>query len=81
MDDTVAVAGDSVSGERARVRSAASPEGRAELRTRARRARRTPRGGRGYRSDGLGDDEREVMVALELVGGAVPEVECNRRRL
>ena len=47
MDDTVALGGDSVSGERARVRSAASPEGRAELRTRARRARRTPAAGGG----------------------------------
>ena len=38
---TVALAGDSA-GVRARVRGAASPEGRAELRTRARRARRNP---------------------------------------
>ncbi len=70
---TVALGGDKRSGERARVRGAASPEGRAELRTRARRARRTPAAGGGNRSDGLGDDEREVMVALDLVGGAVPE--------
>src|SRR5450755_4707670 len=71
---TVAVAGDSVPGERARVRSAASPEGRAELRTRARRARRNSRpAAGGHLSDGVGEDEREVMVAVDLVGGAVPE--------
>ena len=72
MDDTVAVAGDSVSGERARVRSAASPRGERSC-VPARGAPAGPPRREGVPPNGLGDDEREVMVALELVGGAVPE--------
>ena len=74
---TVAVVGDGGRGERARVRSAASPEGRAKLRTRARRARSTPRAPLSGRCQSVtrsgGRDEREVMVALGLLGGAVAE--------
>ena len=70
---TVAPAGDSVRGARAGSRRS-EPRGGERSCVPARGApARTPGGGRGYLSDGLGDDEREVMVAFDLVGGAVPE--------
>ena len=40
---------------------------------RAARPPEPPAAGRAPLSDGLGDDEREVMVAFDLVGGAVSE--------